>query len=66
MVIDADYRGEIIVALHNDSDEDQIVPIGSRIAQLIILPYQNLDFFVVDELNKTERNENGFGSSGIK
>lgn len=64
-VIDADYRGEIIVALHNDSDEHQLVPASSRIAQLVILPFVQEYFEVVDDLNETERNDKGFGSTGI-
>ena len=66
MVIDSDYRGEIIVALHNDSNEDQIVPAGSRIAQLVLIEYWEANFEVVDELNSTERAEGGFGSTGIE
>ena len=66
MVIDSDYRGEIIVALHNDSNEDQIVPAGSRIAQLVLIEYWEADFEVVDELDSTERAEGGFGSTGIE
>ena len=64
-VIDSDYRGEVIVALHNDSNDHQIVPAGSRIAQLIISPYAevNIREFQLDE---TERGEGGFGSTGIK
>ena len=65
-VIDADYRGEIIVALHNDSDEVQVVPARSRIAQLIIIPFVKADFTIVDDLDKTARGELGFGSTGIK
>ena len=65
-VIDSDYRGPIIVAMHNDSDEDQTVPAGSRIAQLAIIPVMRTDFNIVDELNSTDRGEGGFGSTGIK
>ena len=65
-IIDSDYRGEIIVALHNDSNEDQIVPAGSRIAQLVLIEYWEANFEVVDELNSTERAEGGFGSTGIE
>ena len=63
-VIDADYRGELIVALHNDTDEIQIVEAGDRIAQLIILPFVPITFNEVSELNETERGIGGFGSTG--
>ena len=66
MVIDPDYRGSIQVGLYNDSDEVQVVPAGTRIAQLLILPYVTADFAVVDELDKTERGDGGFGSTGTK
>lgn len=63
-VIDSDYRGEIIVALHNDSDEERIIHNEERIAQFVVIPYLALDFEVVDELTNTERGEGGFGSTG--
>lgn len=65
-VVDADYRGPIIVALHNDGSEAQMVPAGSRIAQLIISPVPTVTYEEVDELDDTERGESGFGSTGIK
>ena len=65
-VIDADYRGNIIVALHNDSNETQEVKNGERIAQAILLPYFQMKFEEVDELEETELGEGGFGSTGIK
>lgn len=65
-ICDEDYKGEYIVALHNDSNELMSIEAGERIAQLIILPYQDLDFIEVDELQKTDRGEGGFGSSGKK
>lgn len=61
-----DYRNEYIVALHNDSNETMTVQAGERIAQLIILPYQNIDFKEVDELHETDRGMGGFGSTGEK
>ncbi len=64
MVIDADYRGPVIVALHNDSPNTETIKHGDRIAQLIIMPYQSIDIEVVDELNDTERADGGFGSTG--
>lgn len=65
-VVDSDYRGEIIVALHNDSEEEQIVPAGSRIAQLIIMDFNKVYFNEVNELSNTKRGEDGFGSTGTK
>lgn len=65
-VVDSDYRGEIIVALHNDTDESQIVPAGSRIAQLAIMPVMRTDFNIVNELDETIRGNGGFGSTGVK
>ena len=64
-VIDADYRGGIIVPLFNDSDEEQIVERGERIAQLVIQPYLQVRLELVDELDETERGEGGFGSTGV-
>lgn len=63
-VIDSDYRGEWIVPLHNDSDEDRIVNPGDRIAQFVLLPYIFVEFNEVDELNTTDRGDGGFGSTG--
>lgn len=63
-VIDEDYRGPVIVALHNDTNELQIIPAKSRIAQLIISPYISETFNVVDKLSDTDRGEGGFGSTG--
>lgn len=64
-VIDSDYRGEIIVALHNDTDMCELINEGDRIAQLVIMPYISADFAEVDELNEAERGDGGFGSTGI-
>lgn len=63
-VIDADYRGEIIVALHNDCNTVQTISPGDRIAQLVFLPSFSLDCTVVDELDETTRGSGGFGSTG--
>ena len=65
-VIDSDYRGEIIVALHNDTEETYIIEPNERIAQLIIQPYLDFDFKETDSLNETERGDGGFGSTGTK
>ena len=66
MVIDSDYRGEIIVSVRNDTDFDQVVPAGSRIAQFIVEEKIDTTFDEVDELDETERGTGGFGSTGIK
>lgn len=63
-VIDADYRGECLVALHNDTDEVQVIEPQERIAQLVLLPYVEMIFTEVDELSDTDRGEGGFGSTG--
>ncbi len=63
-VADSDYRGEYIVALHNDTDEDMTVADGDRIAQLVVLPYLDVEFNETDELDSTERGSGGFGSTG--
>ncbi len=63
-IIDEDYRGEIVVALHNHSDKPFFFKFGDRIAQLIIQPYIAADVNVVDELSDTDRGNGGFGSTG--
>ena len=63
-VIDSDYRGEVIVALHNDSDVSRIVEPGERIAQLVVQPYVSVEFEEVESLNDTDRGNGGFGSTG--
>lgn len=63
-VIDADYRGEIIVALHNDSRKPQTVRHGDRIAQLIISPVPDVTYEVATELDDTVRGDGGFGHTG--
>ena len=65
-VIDADYRGEIIVALHHHSEEAQTIEVGERIAQLVVAPFYHVEFEEVDELSETIRGEGGFGSTGTK
>ncbi len=65
-VIDSDYRGEIIVALHNDTDEFKMVENGERIAQIVILPYMRTEYVETDTLLDTARGSGGFGSSGRK
>lgn len=63
-VIDAGYRGTWKVSLHNDSDQDQMVTYGDRIAQFCILPVLETNLSLVDSLEDTDRGEGGFGSSG--
>ena len=62
-VIDADYRGEVKVVLYNQSKEEQIISPNERIAQIVITPYMQVDFTVVEELSETERGTGGFGST---
>lgn len=61
-----DYRGELLVPIHNDTPYDRYIDKGERIAQLIVLPYQDLHFKEVDELSKTDRGDGGFASTGDK
>ena len=63
-VIDADYRGECTVALHNDTDEPRVVSPGDRIAQLVVLPFLAAEFTETDALSETARGAGGFGSTG--
>ena len=63
-VIDADYRGEFIVALHNHGAEAQTVAQGERIAQLVITPVITPGFREAEELSDTQRAAGGFGSTG--
>lgn len=63
-VADEDYRGEYIIPLFNDGDEEQIIYHGDRIAQLIFMPYEQALLTEVDELDETDRGSGAFGSSG--
>ena len=65
-VIDADYRGEWIVALYNQSTEVKTIEPGDRIAQVVFVPYYAANFIEVEELDNTERGEGGFNSTGTK
>lgn len=65
-VIDADYRGEIMVALYNQSGIPQTIEHGERIAQLVITPFLTANFLVSEELSDTTRGAGGFGSTGTK
>lgn len=64
-VIDSDYRGEIIVALYNDSRKVQYIEHGDRIAQLVVTQYEPEEVQEVAELNSTQRGSGGFGSTGV-
>ena len=66
-VVDSDYRGEVMVALHNHGNVEQKIEAGERIAQFIITPYLKANYTLVEELDTdTERGSNGFGSTGTK
>ena len=65
-VIDSDYRGELMVALYNQSNTTQVVEKGERIAQLVIIPIRQVDFEEVTEISDTDRGAGGFGSTGTK
>lgn len=63
-VIDSDYRGEVKVPVINHSSEPYTIKVGERIAQLVIMPVDLCEYGFSDELDKTERGEGGFGSTG--
>ena len=63
-VCDEDYIGEYIVALHNDSEETRTIHTGDRIAQLVFMEYQDVEFEEVRSLGVTDRGAGGFGSTG--
>lgn len=63
-VVDSDYRGEFIVCLHNDSDDMRVINNGERVAQLVLMPFMEMDFIETDALDETERGVGGFGSTG--
>ncbi len=65
-VIDSDYRGEVMVALHNHSGEKQVIEPLERVAQMVITPFLSANFVFSDELCDTVRGEGGFGSTGRK
>ena len=64
--IDSDYRGEIKVPIFNDSDKVQVIENNERVAQMIIMPYLDVTFNEVDSLDETDRDNEGFGSTGTK
>ena len=63
-LIDSDYRGNVIVALHNDTNTNKTIDPDERIAQLVIIPFESVECEIVDELSDTIRAEGGFGSTG--
>lgn len=63
-VCDSDYRGEYIVAVHNDSNHPRVIDPGERIAQLVVMPYLAVTFDEVADLSDTDRGDGGFGSTG--
>ena len=65
-VIDSDYRGEIMVPIYNQSDAEQVIEPGERIAQIVIAPFVHAEFCESEKLNETLRGEGGFGSTGTK
>lgn len=65
-VVDADYRGEVMVALHNHSGVEQKIAAGERIAQLVVAPFLKAEYFQAEELSDTVRGVGGFGSTGTK
>ena len=65
-VVDSDYRGECMVALHNHTDSEVTVEGGERIAQLVIVPFLKAEYELAEELSDTQRGAGGFGSTGKK
>ena len=65
-VIDSDYRGQVMVSLHNHSDKEQTVEPGERVAQIVFAPVYQAQFVLTDTLEQTERGSGGFGSTGTK
>ena len=64
-VVDSDYRGQIKIAIHNDTLENKVIPARSRIAQLVLIPYLNTEELEeVEHLSNTNRGTGGFGSTG--
>lgn len=63
-VIDADYRGEIMVSLHNHGTTEQTIDPDERIAQMVVTPFIRCEYEETDNLDDTERGAGGFGSTG--
>ena len=65
-VVDSDYRGEVMVVMHNHGEKEQTIEPNERIAQFIITPYLKANFKEVTDLEDSERGSNAFGSTGTK
>jgi dUTP pyrophosphatase len=65
-IIDSDYRGELKVKLTNDGEDFFVVHVGERIAQAMVIPFEQVQFLEVDDLSETERGAGGFGSTGVQ
>lgn len=65
-VVDSDYRGEVMVAIHNHSEKTAVIENGERIAQMVFLPYAAANFIEAETLDDTARGIGGFGSTGTK
>ncbi len=63
-VVDSDYRGQFLVALHNDGEQVRTIVHGERIAQLVVIPFLSVNFEETEELSDTVRGAGGFGSTG--
>ena len=63
-VVDSDYRGPFMIALHNDGEQERVITPGERIAQLVVIPYLPVEFIEADTLSDTGRGSGGFGSTG--
>lgn len=63
-VVDSDYRGEIMIALHNHGTKEQVITNGERIAQMVITPVLTPGYEITDSLEETDRGAGGFGSTG--
>ena len=63
-IVDSDYRGEVKVAIHNDSQEERVIKNGEYIAQLVIIPFIPVNLVEFENLSDTDRGDNGFGSTG--
>ena len=63
-IVDSDYRGELMVAIHNHSLTEQTIEAGERMAQLVIVPYLVAEYELAESLSDTERGTGGFGSTG--
>lgn len=63
-VVDSDYRGEFMIALHNHGSEPRTVSHGDRVAQLVITPVFTPGFIEAEDLTDTKRSGGGFGSTG--